>query len=368
MKDLIAVRGHQTTAGTHALQAPRSSQDAPVLAALVAAGAVLVGTTNLHALAFGPFSTSSDFGPAVNPRSPGSVAGGSSGGSAAAVASGAVDLALGTDTAGSIRIPASACGVVGLMATFGAVTTCGVLPLAPTLDHVGPIARTVREVAAAWFAMTGAPLATTSPSGSLRELRIGVPTTYVHEHLDTEVAAVLADALLEAGRRGAVVEEVEVEELDLAPAIMHCTIGPEALDVHGDLLCERGADLPTDVRLRLEAAMFVSAGDYVRAQRLRRRLTASVSAAVCAVEVLVLPTLPVVPPALDALEAVAGDGRWPVRSAMSRFTAPFNLTGHPALSIPRGTDSHGAGIGLQVVGAHHDEATVLEVGAALERP
>lgn len=366
VKDLIAIRGERMSAGTGAFRAEIATEDAEIVRRLTNAGAVLVGATNLHPLAFGPFSAGPGLRNVVNPLQHGVVAGGSSGGSAAAVASGAVDIALGTDTAGSIRIPGAACGVVGLKGSYGAAPIQGVYPLAATLDHVGPMTRRVTDAALVWSVIVGEAPATLGAPYSLEGVVIGEPSAYVREYLDPPVLRALDDALSVAAGMGAHVETIEVPTLDLAPALMLCTIGPEALDVHLDLLRDRADELPEDVRLRLEAAMLVTGADYAKAQRLRRQLTLELATALSGVDVLLSPTLPITAPSIDALDGVTAGG-WPFRSAMSRLTAPFNLTGQPALTLPWGVDSVGGGIGIQLVGAQDGERTLLSVAMALER-
>ena len=364
VKDLMAVRGHRATAGTRAFDGELTATDALVLQRLTAAGAVLVGATNLHALAFGPFSTSSDWGVVGNVLRSGAVAGGSSGGSGSAIASGSVDIALGTDTAGSIRIPGAACGVVGLKGTFGSAPTDGVHPLAPTLDHVGPMTRTVRDAALAWSVMCGEPIPTGVPT-SLETVVIGEPSAFCREYLDPPVEGAFRAALDAAVDLGAQVVPVDVPRLHLAPALMLCSIGPEALQTHLHLLRYRADELPPDVRLRLEMAMLVSEAEYERAQCLRQHLRDELEDAMAQVDVLMLPTLPIATPLVTQIEGMTGGG-WPVRSAMSRLTAPFNLTGQPALTLPWGADPDGGGIGVQIVGGRHREQTVLQIAAALE--
>ena len=368
VKDIMGVRGHAVSAGTRAFESVVAADDATVVGRLRAADAVIVGLTNLHALAYGPFSDSTDLGPVRNPLQLNAVAGGSSGGSAAAVAMGAVDVAIGTDTAGSIRMPAALCGVVGLKGGYGAAPLRGVYPLAPSLDHVGPLARTVRDAAIAWKVMTDShsDMQATVPS-SLEGVVVGDLRHYVRDYLDDEVREALESALEVARRLGGRVEPVTVPDLDRSPGAMLCTIGPEALDVHRELLAHRAELLPEDVRLRLEAGAFVTAADYVRAGRLRNRLRAQLSDALASVDVVLLPSLPIVAPLLDAVDAPVDGGRWTARSVMSRFTVLANLTGHPAVTIPWGRDARGAGIGLQLVGSPHREGDLLGVAGALER-
>lgn len=367
VKDMMAVRGRVASAGTRAFKSRVADCDAEVLRRLRAADGVLIGTTNLHALAYGPFSTSSDSGPVRNPLRPDAVAGGSSGGSAAALAMGAVDLAVGTDTAGSIRIPGALCAVVGLKGTYAQLPMAGVHPLAPSLDHVGPMARSVTDAAVGWEVMAGGRLDTVlSPPTSLEGVVLADLGDAVRQGLDAPVRAALEAALDAAVRLGARVRPVDLPDLHRAPGVMLCTIGPEALEVHRTLLQRRASLLPEDVRLRLEAGAFVQAADYVQAQHLRARLRGQLSAALEVADVVLLPTLPIIAPALDALDATVSDGAWTTRSAMSRFTLLANLTGHPAVTIPWARDHAGAGIGVQLIGPRHGEAVLMGIAAALE--
>ena len=279
----------------------------------------------------------------LNPLRPDVVAGGSSGGSAAAPAMGAVDVAIGTDTAGSIRMPAALCAVVGFKGGYAAASVHGVVPLAPSLDHVGPMARTVRDVATAWQVMADepGPPSATAPD-SLEGVVVGDLRHYVRDHLDDEVREALESALETARRLGASVEPVSVADLEQAPDAMRCTIGPEAFDVHRELLAHRAHLLPDDVRRRLEAGASVTAADQARAGRVRGRLRAQLGAVLTRVDVVLLPSLPITAPRLDAVDAPVAGGRWTTRSIMSRFTVLANLTGHPAITIPWGRDGPGS--------------------------
>ncbi len=200
----------------------------------------------------------------------------------------------------------------------------------------------------------------------LEDVVVGDLRHYVRDYLDDEVREALESALEAAQRLGARVEPVTVPDLDRAPGAMLCTIGPNAFDVHRELLARRAGLLPDDVRLRLEAGAFVTAADYVRAGRLRHRLRAQLSTALGRGDVVLLPTLPTIAPSLDAVDAPVGE-RWTVRSIMSRFTVLANLTGHPAVTIPWGRDARGTGIGIQLVGPPHQEGDLLGVAGALER-
>jgi Asp-tRNA(Asn)/Glu-tRNA(Gln) amidotransferase A subunit family amidase len=367
VKDLMDVEGRRTTGATRALQSPRAAADARSVARLRRAGAVVVGVTNLHALAYGALGTSSDAGSVRNPLRADVVAGGSSSGSAAAVAAGIVDLALGTDTAGSIRIPATLCGIVGLKPTFGRVSLDGVHPLGPTLDHVGPLCRTVEDAALGLQALSETPFSARATDwAGLAGVTVGVSTGYFQDSLHAEVRSAFeeaCDAVLQAGGR---LRDVTMPTLDLVPGAQLCTLSSEAFDVHHDLLRERGGELPDDVRLRLELGMFRSAGSYVRAQRIRGVLQQEMDAALGEVDVLLTPAVAITAPSLGASEVEVEGATWTPQFGVTRLTMPFNATGHPAVSVPWSTDARGAGVGVQVAGRAMDEATVLGVARVLE--
>ena len=369
VKDLIAVAGHATSGGTRVLSQVPADSDAPSVARLRAAGALVVGMANLHGLAYGTLSTNPDFGRVHNPTRPAALAGGSSGGSAAAVAVGIVDLALGTDTAGSIRIPAAACGVVGLKPTFGRVPTAGALPLGRSLDHVGPLTGSVADAAAALEVLSDVPFPAAATRWSdLSGVVVGLPQTYALEHLDPQVRARLEDCAQHVLAAGGRVVDVDVPSWRWAPAAQLHTLAPEAFDVHRDLLRTRAAEgLPDDVRLRLEMGMFFSAADYVRAQRLRAVMQRDVDRVLDEVDVVLTPTLAVTVPDAGVTDVEVQGARWTTQFALSRLTMPANATGHPALSLPWGTDDRGVPIGVHLLGAAMDEATVLGVAGVLER-
>jgi Asp-tRNA(Asn)/Glu-tRNA(Gln) amidotransferase A subunit family amidase len=368
VKDLVAVRGHATTGGTRALDTPPAQQDADCVSRLRDAGAVVVAMSNLHGLAYGVLSTNPDFGRVHNPHRPEALAGGSSGGSAAAVAAGIVDIAIGTDTAGSIRIPAACCGVVGLKPTYGRVSTQGVLPLARTLDTVGPLARTVADVALAFEALSPTPFtATTALWTDLSGVTVGVPSTYFLDHLAPEVRAALQSARAAVSAAGGRVVDVDLPAMRHAPAAQLFTLAPEAFEVHRDLVRERGHLLPEDVRVRVEMGMFFLGADYVRAQRLRGLLQRQVDSAFEHVDALLTPTLATPAPDADATSVEVQGAVWPTQFALTRLTMPFNATGHPAATLPWGADDRHVPLGLQVAGRAMDEATVLGVAHVLEQ-
>lgn len=367
IKDLIDVAGHATTGGTRALRSRPADRDADSVARLRAAGAVVVGMANLHPLAYGTLSLNPDYGRVRNPHHERALAGGSSGGSAAAVAAGIVDLALGTDTAGSVRIPAACCGVVGLKPTFGRVSTAGAYPLGRTLDHVGPLSRSVADAALALEVLSCVPFAHRDAAWrDLTGVVVGVPRTYVLDHLQPPVRAALEEGAEALRRAGGDVVEVDVPSLCYAPAAQLYTLATEAFEVHRALLSERGDELPEDVRVRLEMGMFFGGADYVLAQRLRGMIQGEVDAVLRTADVLLLPTLAVTVPDAGVEELEVDGAVWTTQFSLSRLTMPANATGHPAVSLPWSADDRGVPVSLQVLGRAMDETTVLGVASVLE--
>lgn len=367
VKDLIAVEGYRTTGATRALQLEPSKSDAVAVARLRSAGAVIIGAANLHALAYGALSTSSDVGAVGNPLRPEAIAGGSSGGSAAAVRAGMADLALGTDTAGSIRIPSALCGVVGLKPTYGRIPTTGVHALGPSLDHVGPITRTVADAALSLQVMSDHSFqAADTRWRDLDGVVVGIPRTYFRDHLDPEVREALESALTAVTDLGGQIREVDIPSLEFSSGAMLCTLAAEAFDVHRELLREHGDLLPDDVRLRLEVGMFRTGPDYVRAQRFRAVLQAEMDQTLRDTDVLLTPTVTVTAPPHGVSELDVEGAHWTTQFALTRLTMPFNLTGHPALTLPWATDRHGGSIGMQLAGRPMDEVTLLGAAEALE--
>ncbi len=374
VKDIMAVRGSHISGGTAALHSA-PGDDSVVVARLRAAGGIIIGTANLHALAYGPFSTSSDFGPVRNPLNKTVVAGGSSGGSAAAVASGLADIAVGTDTAGSIRMPAALCGVVGLKPTYSLVPSKGAQPLAASLDHIGPLARTVSDAHAALNAMLGihgneakaADSSQFSPNLPLTGITIGLADSYVDALLTPPIRKAFEQAKELMRELGAKVLSLPLPALSAAPGIMLCTLGRDAFHTFKDLLTHRASLLPSDVRLRLEAGMFITAADYAHCQLLRQDLRREVDAAFDQIDAILTPTMAVTAPLLTEI-----DGNWDedrtinFRGAMNALTLPFNLTGHPAISLPFSLDDRGAGIGMQLVGARYADSRLLTLASIIE--
>lgn len=364
VKDLIDIKDVTTTAASRVRIGHRALRDARVVARLRAAGAVFLGKTNLHEFAFGVTNEDSAFGPARNPHDPSRSPGGSSGGSAAAIAAGMSVASIGTDTGGSIRIPAAACGIVGLKPHTGAVSCAGVVPLSPTMDHVGPMARTVADARILFAAMANrAPGARRTPPAPIR---LGVPRRYFLDRLDTDVRRRFDDTLDRLRAAGVAIDDVEIRHAeDIVPIYLHISLA-EASRYHAPALARTPEEYTRPVRLRLELGRYVLAEDYLRALEGRRALRAGVDAALAGLNGLVLPTLPIPAPPLFASTVEIDHRPEPVRAALLRLTQLFNMTGHPAISIPCGTTPAGLPCGCQLVGLHADTAGLLDLAEALE--
>jgi aspartyl-tRNA(Asn)/glutamyl-tRNA(Gln) amidotransferase subunit A len=367
LKDIIDVAGVVTTAGSHVLDDRVPKTDASVVSRLEEAGAIVIGKANLHQFALGTTSDDSAYGPVKNPHDTSRVAGGSSGGSAVAVATGMGLASVGTDTGASIRVPAALCGVVGLKATFGEIPTTGVIPLSTSLDHVGPIARTVQDAAWMWQVMSGRPTTLVTPA-SLGALRIGQLGGYFDELLQPEVRAALGVALQRLGDAGARARPVEVIGTDRISQIYADIVLAEAASWHAQFLDTRRTGYSPTVHERIATlGRAVKAADYLDARRECLRLRNTVDQLFDTVDVLVLPTLPIVAPIIGMTEInvdPAEPQTRPVRTVMLRLTQLFNLTGHPAISLP--IASSGLPVGLQLVGRRDQTAALVAVAAACE--
>ena len=367
LKDVIDLTGSPTTAATAARATHRAPADAAVVARLRAAGAIVIGKCNLHELAFGTTGEASAGGPTRNPHDARHVAGGSSSGSAVSVSTGMALASIGTDTGGSIRIPASACGVVGLKPTFGEVSTGGVFPLAPSLDHVGPIARSVRDAETVYRILRG-PSGDAAPGGPPAGVasrpRLGVPRRYFLDLLEPAVDEAFRAAVERLEAAGCRIEEADVPHAaDAGPVYLHTQL-PEASACHGGLV-DGTAGPSEEVRLRLALGRYVLAADYVRAQRGRAVLTREVDAALERRDALLLPALAIVPPRLGVDTVTVGDVTEAVRPLTLRLTQLFDLTGHPAIAMPCGR-AGGLPTGLQLVGRRHATDALLALAAAYE--
>jgi aspartyl-tRNA(Asn)/glutamyl-tRNA(Gln) amidotransferase subunit A len=366
VKDLFDVQGTPTTAASRVREGHCATADAPAIAAMRAAGAVLVGKTNLHEFAFGTTNEDSAFGPARHPLDPSRSPGGSSGGSAVSVAAGMALVTLGTDTGGSIRIPAAACGLVGLKPGFGEISTDGVVPLSRTLDHVGPLAPSVVDAWSVHQALSGAAVDGALQTATLGGARVAVARRYFCELLDPEVAGRFEAALTALAGAGAVTVDAEIPHASLIGPIYLHIVFAEAAAYHAATLEAMPDRYTTPVRLRLETARYVLAEDYVRALDGREVLAREVDRALEDVAVLALPSLPIPAPPIGATAVDVGSRREPVRNVMLRLTQLFNLTGHPAVSLPCGRTKDGLPVGLQLVGRRGGTKELMQLALAVE--
>lgn len=370
IKDLIDIAGQPTTAASKVRTNHVAKRDATVIRRLRDAGAVIIGKTNLHEFALGTTSEETAYGAVHNPHDPTRSAGGSSGGSAAAVATGMGLASIGSDTGGSIRIPSSACGIVGLKPSLGEVPLDGVVPLCKTFDHVGPITRSVKDAGILWSVLTDRPLpGIEAPAPSA--IKLGALGGYFTALLEQEVRVAFTAALEQLRAAGVAIDQRTVAGADaIVDAYIDISL-PEAAHWHAATLDAQPGDYQTPVRERLERGRTITAARYLKARDVRDTLRVTVDAALHAPSVcdaLVLPTLPIVAPVLGAAEvAMDAPGAPPlaVRAAMLRLTQLFNMTGHPAISLPIRTQ--GLPVGLQLVGRLDRTDDLLAVATTCER-
>jgi aspartyl-tRNA(Asn)/glutamyl-tRNA(Gln) amidotransferase subunit A len=372
LKDLFDVAGTLTTAGSR-LPSEIATIDSAVAARLRSAGAVLVGKTNLHEWAFGVTTDNPHFGPTRNPWAPERIPGGSSGGSAAALVAGMCFASIGSDTGGSIRIPASLCGIVGLKPTRGRVSLRGAVPLSWTLDHAGPMARTVRDAAVTFAAIAGHdpadPGSVDHPvddyladlERGVAGLRVGLAVPYFLEQADPVVAVAVRDAVTVLGAAGAIVSEVALPWTEALRATQRTILGTDAAAFHRERIAAHRAGYGADVAERIDAGMAVTGPEYALARRTRDELIRAFDGVFARVDLLALPATPSVAPLREGADAVAAAAR------LTGLTSPFNLTGLPAISIPCGRDGNGLPIGLQLVSRRWAEALLLRAARAYER-
>ena len=361
-KDIVDTKGIRTTAGTKIFTDRVPEEDAEIVTRMVQAGCVMVGKTNLHELCYGITSNNPHYGAVRNPWDTERIPGGSSGGSAAAVAAGLVFAATGTDTGGSIRIPASMCGVVGFKPTYEIVSRRGVGPLGFTLDHVGPLARTVRDAALCFATMAGH---ASTPDISLECVRIGIPKTFFFDRVDAEVRASVQKAAACAGQHGAEVMEVPVPDIEAINAVGRLILMAETATVWRRYL-DRSQDFGPDVLAGIQQGGLIPATDYLDAQRLRRVLATEFEKVWERVDLLLTPATPIAAPKIGEMSIEIDGVAEDVRLASTRLVRPFNVLGWPALAMPCGKSAAGLPIGLQLVAAPNGDDDLLGAGEALE--
>lgn len=379
VKDLFDAAGLPTTCGSKAFADRVAQRDATVVRRLVDAGAVLLGKANMHECAFGFTGENPHYGDCKNPVDPQRIAGGSSSGSAVAVALGICPFAIGSDTGGSVRLPAALCGLVGLKPTYGRVSRSGGVPLAWSMDHVGPLTRSAADAAAVLQVIAGHDpgddTASRRPMPDYRRelerpiqgLRLGIPRDpWFFGSLDPAVAAAVEGAIERLVNLGARRLDVSLPLLDEALGAHRAIIFAEASAYYRPFLKPDGPQFGDDIRPLLQAGLFLPAVDYLHAQRVRRMIRDAWSKVFSGIDCLVTPTTPL--PAVEFGEQTAQlpGGERPLVRAYLDMTLPFNLVGYPALSVPCGVSPTSLPIGLQLVGRPFAEATILRVARRCE--
>ena len=369
VKDIVLTTEAPTTAGSRIFgDGLLAEQDAPVVRRLRRAGAIIIGKTNLHEVALGVTSANEHFGPVRNPHDPERVAGGSSGGSAVAVATGMGPLSVGTDTRGSIRIPAACCGVTGLKPSRGLVPVDGVVPLSPSLDHVGPIARTAAECALMLEVMAGSRYAgrfVKATRQRAKGMRVGVSEFHLRD-LDSAIQEPVDRAIRTLARLGCRLHDVRIPVLDEAHLASIVVSASEAVSYHDEFLRTKPDAYGPLVRARLEDAYRWSAFDLLRAQAVLRTVTSAFARLFETIDCLVGAVVPALPPRIGATTVVINGHEVGVVDAFTRLNAPQNMAGLPALSVPCAGVS-GLPVGLQIISAAGHDADALRLAAAYQR-
>jgi aspartyl-tRNA(Asn)/glutamyl-tRNA(Gln) amidotransferase subunit A len=379
VKDLTDTAGLRTTYGSILFQSHVPEADAEPVARLRRAGAVLLGKTNTHEFACGTTTNNPHFGATHNPWRPGSVPGGSSGGSAAAVASGMVPLATGSDTGGSIRLPSALCGCVGMKPTHGRVSLRGTYPMASSLDHIGPIARSARDCALALTVMAGFdpedPWSRSFPeedftrtlSQPLRGQRVAIAPSFRPLPLDAEVAANLARAVDAVAGLGAEIVEVELPDAGEISTCLGPVIMGEAYAVHAKQFAANASSYGDDVRLQLEFGSTISAATLVRAQYGRERIARALERVVTEqADALLLPTCAVEAPPIGAQQIEVGGQSYSVMTALASYTLLHNLVRLPTVAVPSGRGRSGLPTSVQVTTAYGQDGLALRFAHQLE--
>ena len=363
-KDVICTAGVRTTSGSKLFDRYVPDHDAAVVRKLDAAGAVMLGKTGLHELAYGITSQNPHFGAIRNPHDPQRIPGGSSGGAGVAVATGMALVATGTDTGGSIRIPASYCGVVGLKPTYGLVDRTGVKPLSLSLDHVGPLTISVRDAAIVLELLTARPLRSGPPD--IKGLRIGLAENFYFDQVDPEIAAAIQECVRTAERLGARVIAVRVPDIGGLNTVGRTILLAEATALFEPYLTDRNK-FGDDVWALLQQGRLLSASDYINAQRLRKIFAGEFRELFERIDCLFTPTTPITAPGIGEKEIQVGGEMQDTRLATTRFVRGMNVLGYPALSLPAGKTKAGLPIGLQIIGRPYEDKLILRVGEELEK-
>lgn len=378
-KDLFDVKGVLTTAGSRVFHDRVAKADAYAIAKLRAAQAISLGKTNLHEFAYGATGENEVYGTCVNAYDPTRLAGGSSSGSAAAVAFGLVPAALGTDTGGSVRAPAALNGLVGLKPTIGRVPTSGVVPYCWTLDHVGLMTRTVEDCAdllgivagydPADSASVNRPVENYSEAlgRDIAGLRIGIPRNFYYERTDDEILAALERVKEFVAAAGAKLVPVTFPDMQHSRTVSLTVQMPEALSVHSAYVQDRGELYGADFRAGLALGQCILAEHYIKAKRFVEVYRQETNKLFDEVDLILTPATPEIAQKVGTVKVTRNGVNEAIGNAITRFTTFFNMTGHPALTMPCAMHTEGLPIGLQLVGRYFDEKTVLRAAHAIER-
>jgi aspartyl-tRNA(Asn)/glutamyl-tRNA(Gln) amidotransferase subunit A len=375
LKDNFWTKGVRTTAGSKILGDFVPDADSDVAIRLAQAGAILLGKANMHEFAYGITSENPHFGSVHNPWARDRISGGSSGGSAAAVATGMAFASVGTDTGGSIRIPAALCGIVGLKPTFGLVSVAGTVPLCESMDHAGPLARSVADACIMFEAIAGAyPRGVARPNHrrlrrkGRKRFRLGWPEQYYFERVDGGVRTAIDAAVKTLEQLGARIERVSLPHLHESVEASTNVGLAEATSFHESqgYYPARASDYGEDVRGRLEAGTKVRAADYLHALTVKRMLRRDFDNTFERVDAILAPTSPIPAPRLGENEVEIGAEKAAVRGLLVGASRPANFTGHPALAVPCGFTQAGLPVGLQLIGPRWGEAGLLAIAKAYE--
>jgi aspartyl-tRNA(Asn)/glutamyl-tRNA(Gln) amidotransferase subunit A len=378
-KDMYYDAGKVVTCGSKIRRDFVATTTSTALQRLKDSGTVRLGSLQMAEFAYGPTGHNAHFGPVHNPWNVDHITGGSSSGSGAAVAARLTFAALGSDTGGSVRMPAHFCGVTGLKTTVGRVSRAGAMPLSQSLDTVGPLAQSAEDCALLMGLMAGAdpedPTAVAVPvpdymaatRGSLKGLRIGVPTAFYVDDLDAEVARVLDETIATLKREGAEIVRVELPDQGQLSSASQIVLAAEAAAFHKRWMIERLEDYGPQVRMRLENGLAIPAITYLEAMRWRGPALSAHTEAVAGVDAVIAPVSPVPAPTIAESDVGGGAGAEAVIQRLTRFTRPVNYLGLPSLALPSGFARNGLPVGMQLIGRSFDEATLLRIGAAFQR-
>ena len=360
IKDLMNVKGYRLTRGSKYFNSPISKLDAQNIINLKNAGAIIIGTANLHELAYGVTSKNPHFGFVRNPKFPELIAGGSSGGSAAAVASKVSSIAIGTCTGGSIRQPAACCGVMGFKPSFGSIDMKGVIPLALSLDHVGPLADSVEDIFNTHVSMTKF----NETIDKNVTIKIIKPKNFFYDGLDKDFSNAF-DNLLSLLSKFAIIKTKKIQYIDYAPGAQFITINSEAFSFYKKYL-NKNNYFGEDVSRRLEIGKYIMADDYIKAQSYRSVLRKSLDSILSGGEILITPTIPIKPPSISDDHVIFKKNKKPIAPVLTRFTSPFNLSGSPVISMPFFLGKNDFPLSFQLIGAFGSDFHLLSVAKKIE--